>query len=75
MVVGEGTFRCRKGESTVDGNMSSGTVLVLVAVAAFMAVMPLLLPPLPPPPLFLLFFPVGIMVALMFLVFSPAESR
>ncbi|KAF8022202.1 hypothetical protein BT93_G2366 [Corymbia citriodora subsp. variegata] len=50
-----------------------GTVLVLAAVAAFMVVLPLVLPPLPPPPLVLLLFPVGIMAALMFLAFSPAD--
>lgn len=54
--------------------MSLGSVLVLAGLALFMVVLPLLLPPLPPPPLMLLFFPVGIMVALMFLAFSPAET-
>ncbi|KAE8038413.1 hypothetical protein FH972_010926 [Carpinus fangiana] len=53
---------------------SIGSVLVLAALAASMVVLPLLLPPLPPPPLMLLLFPVGIMAALMFLAFSPAEA-
>ncbi|KAF5742459.1 putative transmembrane protein [Tripterygium wilfordii] len=52
---------------------SIGSVIVLAAVAASMVVLPLILPPLPPPPLMLLFFPVGIMVALVFLAFSPDE--
>lgn len=54
--------------------MSLGSVVVLAGLAAFMVVLPLMLPPLPPPPLMLLFFPVGIMAALMFLAFSPAEN-
>jgi hypothetical protein len=53
---------------------SVGSVLVLAALAASMVVLPLLLPPLPPPPLMLLLFPVGIMAALMFLAFSPADA-
>ncbi|KAK7243343.1 hypothetical protein RIF29_38136 [Crotalaria pallida] len=52
---------------------SSGTILILVALTASMMVLPLMLPPLPPPPLVLLFFPVGIMAALMFLAFSPSQ--
>ncbi|KAK4285342.1 hypothetical protein QN277_002050 [Acacia crassicarpa] len=52
---------------------SLGYVLVLVALAASMVLLPLMLPPLPPPPLVLLFFPVGIMAALMLLAFSPSE--
>ncbi|KAI3407262.1 uncharacterized protein J3R85_021145 [Psidium guajava] len=51
-----------------------GTVLVLAALAAFMVVLPLVLPPLPPPPLMVL-LPVGIMAALMFLAFSPAAAN
>ncbi|KAF7824740.1 putative transmembrane protein [Senna tora] len=51
-----------------------GSVLVLVALAASMVLLPLMLPPLPPPPLVLLFFPVGIMAALMLLAFSPSEA-
>ncbi|KAJ7009737.1 hypothetical protein NC653_000443 [Populus alba x Populus x berolinensis] len=39
-----------------------------------MVVLPLMLPPLPPPPLILLFFPVGIMAALMFLALSPSDA-
>lgn len=54
--------------------MSLGSVVVLAGLAAFMVVLPLMLPPLPPPPLMLLFFPVGIMAALMFLAFLPAEN-
>lgn len=50
------------------------SVVILTALAAAMAVLPLLLPPLPPPPLMLLFFPVGIMAALMFLAFSPSDA-
>ncbi|KAB2010148.1 hypothetical protein ES319_D10G216900v1 [Gossypium barbadense] len=50
-----------------------GGLLLMVALAASMVFLPLMLPPLPPPPLVLLFFPVGIMAALMFLAFSPAE--
>ncbi|OWM78458.1 hypothetical protein CDL15_Pgr016182 [Punica granatum] len=75
-MVGEGIFVNGKlsKATTLNTSMSSGTVLVLAVVAAFMVVMPLILPPLPPPPLLLLFFPVGIMVALMFLAFSPAEG-
>ncbi|KAL5191049.1 hypothetical protein HKD37_04G010376 [Glycine soja] len=52
-----------------------GSVLVLAALAASMVVLPLMLPPLPPPPLVLLFFPVGIMAALMLLVFSPSDQN
>ncbi|KAL4291044.1 hypothetical protein GQ457_14G019470 [Hibiscus cannabinus] len=50
-----------------------GGLLLLAALAASMVVLPLMLPPLPPPPLVLMFFPVGIMAALMFLAFSPTE--
>ena len=53
---------------------SLGSILVLAVLAASMVVLPLMLPPLPPPPLVLLFFPVGIMAALMLLAFSPAEA-
>ncbi|KAF7836205.1 putative transmembrane protein [Senna tora] len=53
---------------------SLGSILVLVALAASMVLLPLMLPPLPPPPLVLLFFPVGIMAALMLLAFSPADA-
>lgn len=53
---------------------SVGSVVILVGLAAFIVVLPLILPPLPPPPLMLLFFPVGIMLALMFLAFSPAVT-
>ncbi|KAK7317362.1 hypothetical protein RJT34_01523 [Clitoria ternatea] len=53
---------------------NAASILILAAVAASMVVLPLLLPPLPPPPLVLLFFPVGIMAALMLLVFSPKEA-
>ncbi|KAM2071465.1 hypothetical protein ACFX1T_039899 [Malus domestica] len=52
--------------------MSLGSALVLACLALFLVVLPLILPPLPPPPLMLLFFPVGIMAALLFLAFSPA---
>lgn len=54
--------------------MSLGSVLVLAVLALCMVVLPLMLPPLPPPPLMLLLFPVGIMAALMFLAFSPADQ-
>ncbi|KAK8999019.1 hypothetical protein V6N11_070197 [Hibiscus sabdariffa] len=50
-----------------------GGLLFLAELAAFMMVLPLMLPPLPPPPLVFMFFPVGIMAALMFLAFSPAD--
>lgn len=53
---------------------SLGSVLILIALAASMVVLPLMLPPLPPPPLALLFFPVGIMAALVVLAFSPSEN-
>lgn len=53
---------------------STVSVVILTALAASMAVLPLLLPPLPPPPLMFLFFPVGIMAALMFLAFSPSDA-
>ena len=52
-----------------------GYVLVLLALAASMVLLPLMLPPLPPPPLVLLFFPVGIMAALMLLAFSPSDAN
>ncbi|KAB2594865.1 transmembrane protein [Pyrus ussuriensis x Pyrus communis] len=52
--------------------MSLGSALVLACLALLLVVLPLILPPLPPPPLMLLFFPVGIMAALVFLAFSPA---
>ncbi|PPD80609.1 hypothetical protein GOBAR_DD22474 [Gossypium barbadense] len=51
-----------------------GGLLLLAALTASMLVLPLVLPPLPPPPLMLLFFPVGLMAALVFLAFSPAET-
>ncbi|CAN6561926.1 unnamed protein product [Malus baccata var. baccata] len=54
--------------------MSLGSVLVLAVLALCMVVLPLMLPPLPPPPFMLLFFPVGIMAALVFLAFSPADQ-
>ncbi|RDX73143.1 hypothetical protein CR513_47286, partial [Mucuna pruriens] len=54
---------------------SIGSVLVLAALTASMVVLPLMLPPLPPPPLVLLFFPVGIMAALMLLAFSPSDGN
>jgi len=53
---------------------SLGSVLVLVVLAVSMVLLPLVLPPLPPPPLVLLFFPVGIMAALILLAFSPSEA-
>ncbi|CAK9316428.1 unnamed protein product [Citrullus colocynthis] len=49
------------------------SVFVLAAVAVSMIVLPLVLPPLPPPPLVFLFFPVGIMAALLLLAFSPSD--
>ncbi|KAJ7982355.1 putative Transmembrane protein [Quillaja saponaria] len=63
-----------EGNSRMVRCFSLGSILVLVALAASMVVLPLMLPPLPPPPLLLLFFPVGIMAALMFLAFSPYEG-
>lgn len=54
---------------------SVGSVLIMAALAASMVVLPLMLPPLPPPPLVLLFFPVGIMAALMLLAFSPSDGN
>ncbi|KAG8471386.1 hypothetical protein CXB51_036280 [Gossypium anomalum] len=51
-----------------------GGLLLLAALTASMLVLPLVLPPLPPPPLMLLFFPVGLMAALVFLAFSPTET-
>ncbi|KAJ1426948.1 putative transmembrane protein [Sesbania bispinosa] len=54
---------------------SLGSILILAALAASMVVLPLMLPPLPPPPLVLLFFPVGIMAALVLLAFSPSEAK
>ncbi|RYR32442.1 hypothetical protein Ahy_A10g047009 [Arachis hypogaea] len=54
---------------------SLGYILILVVLATSMVVLPLMLPPLPPPPLVLLFFPVGIMAALMFLAFSPSDQQ
>ncbi|KAE9616290.1 hypothetical protein Lal_00017495 [Lupinus albus] len=51
-----------------------GTVFIMAALTASMVVLPLVLPPLPPPPLALLFFPVGIMAALMLLAFSPSQA-
>ncbi|XVF00225.1 hypothetical protein REPUB_Repub03eG0266700 [Reevesia pubescens] len=56
------------------GSFGLGGLLLLAALAVSMVFLPLMLPPLPPPPLMLLFFPVGIMVALMFLAFLPADS-
>lgn len=53
---------------------SLGTILILAVLTASMVVLPLMLPPLPPPPLVLLFFPVGIMAALMLLAFSPSNA-
>ncbi|KAJ4832778.1 hypothetical protein Tsubulata_018792 [Turnera subulata] len=51
------------------------SVAVLAALTASMVVLPLYLPPvLPPPPTMLLFFPIGIMAALMLLAFSPTEA-
>ncbi|WCJ39146.1 auxin-regulated gene involved in organ size [Euphorbia peplus] len=50
------------------------SVLLLAVLTASMVFLPLFLPPLPPPPLLLLFFPVGIMAALMFLACSPADA-
>ncbi|KAJ6326069.1 hypothetical protein OIU78_013211 [Salix suchowensis] len=50
------------------------SVVILTALAASMVVFPLLLPTLPPPPSMLLFFPVGIMAALMFLAFYPSDA-
>ncbi|KAB5573010.1 hypothetical protein DKX38_000204 [Salix brachista] len=50
------------------------SVLILTVLAASMLVLPLILPPLPPPPLMILFFPVGIMAALMFLALSPSDA-
>ncbi|PNX94187.1 hypothetical protein L195_g009517 [Trifolium pratense] len=55
-------------------NNFTSSVLILIAIAASMVVLPLMLPPLPPPPLVLLFFPVGIMAALVVLAFSPSEN-
>ncbi|KAG5249921.1 hypothetical protein IMY05_003G0150400 [Salix suchowensis] len=51
------------------------SVVILTALAASMVVFPLLLPTLPPPPSMLLFFPVGIMAALMFLAFYPSDAN
>ncbi|KMS99169.1 hypothetical protein BVRB_2g047280 [Beta vulgaris subsp. vulgaris] len=51
-----------------------GWVVILVILTASLLGLPLILPPLPPPPLILLFFPVGIMVALMCLAFSPSSA-
>ena len=56
------------------GSFGVGGLLLLAVLTASMVFLPLILPPLPPPPLMLLFFPVGIMVALMFLAFSPTET-
>ncbi|TKY49722.1 transmembrane protein [Spatholobus suberectus] len=65
-----------RGKNNIMGRcFSVGSVLVLAALAASMVVLPLILPPLPPPPLVLLFFPVGIMAALMLLAFSPSEAN
>lgn len=50
------------------------SILILAAVTTSMVVLPLILPPLPSPPLVLLFFPVGIMVALMLLVFGRSDA-
>ncbi|XWS65475.1 hypothetical protein CRYUN_Cryun05aG0116000 [Craigia yunnanensis] len=56
------------------GPFGVGGLLLLAALTVSMLFLPLILPPLPPPPLMLLLFPVGIMAALMFLAFSPAEA-
>ncbi|KAK7271488.1 hypothetical protein RJT34_27436 [Clitoria ternatea] len=64
----------RRNKKTMGRCFSLGSILVLAALAASMVVLPLMLPPLPPPPLVLLFFPVGIMAALMLLAFSPSEA-
>ncbi|KAK8546030.1 hypothetical protein V6N13_067268 [Hibiscus sabdariffa] len=49
-------------------------LLLLAALTASMLFLPLVLPPLPPPPLLLLFIPVGLMAALVFLALSPADA-
>lgn len=67
--------RHERGRNQMVRIMSVGSILVLAALAASMVFLPLMLPPLPPPPLMLLFFPVGIMAALMFLAFSPTDAQ
>ncbi|KAK7405533.1 hypothetical protein VNO78_06920 [Psophocarpus tetragonolobus] len=49
------------------------SILILAAVAVSTVLLPVVLPPLPPPPLVLLLFPVGIMAALILLVFVPSQ--
>lgn len=49
------------------------TVVVLVVLTVSLLVLPLVLPPLPPPPFMLLFIPVLIMIALIFMALLPSE--
>ncbi|KAG8648991.1 hypothetical protein MANES_08G058601v8 [Manihot esculenta] len=54
-------------------HFSLRSLTVMVVFTFFLLVLPLVLPPLPPPPLFLLFLPVLIMSALIFLALTPSN--
>ena len=67
----------QESDSAVQGVMlryfTLITVLVLVFLTVSLLVLPLVLPPLPPPPLMLLFIPVLMMIALIFMALLPSE--
>ncbi|GAA0172836.1 hypothetical protein LIER_26579 [Lithospermum erythrorhizon] len=50
------------------------TLIFIILFAVVLLVSPLALPPLPPPPPVLLLVPVGIMLVLLVLAFSPSYS-
>lgn len=49
------------------------SIVILVLLTVLLLVLPLVLPPLPPPPLILLFVPVLLIIALVFLALLPSE--
>ncbi|KAI3880308.1 hypothetical protein MKX03_011041 [Papaver bracteatum] len=51
------------------------SLLVLVMLTASLLILPVILPPLPPPPFLLLLLPIGILILLMILAFTPSDAR
>lgn len=51
------------------------SLLVLVMLTASLLILPVILPPLPPPPFLLLLLPIGIIILLMILAFTPSDAR
>ncbi|CAL1352386.1 unnamed protein product [Linum trigynum] len=70
--IGNSSSNPSRSRMLPSGYFSLESLFLLIGLTASLHILPLILPPLPPPPFLLLLIPIGIMVLLMFLAFTPS---